>query len=791
MPAHALFPLTLLRTAGLPIAALDRLAGDFSAGTARLDETEALERAAARLLQQALDTALATLPESPGRTRLYNARRVFFQKQKLDAAALPESPALRAAAQAWQQAHENLAAARQAVRDQYDEVLQRAFSALQALAGDGDFQRGLLFASHDLLAQIPDFQHIAPQDFTKKQRQTAYALAQYATRAAAKTSPFSRFTTVSMQAVENQEPVNETPIFDENWPGVKAVVTPNVALLPLLYDVLLRAPSFYRALPLRLNPCVTGLPADGVLRWLYFDGVDESFQEMPASPSVSFIVKTLLDHDGSLAFRALLARLDETLEAPPEAREGFLLELAAIGLLEWQLPERGLSPGWCGGLYQFLGFLPDAEPVVVEAAALLQWLRTAARTLPFQSVEEAHATQRETAGQVRSFLEKYGRRDPGISPEQIFYEDVETSVEAAVPPGVLRALTDRLADCWQEKSVHAQPAAKIALLTFFREKYADAPPPDFPAFCQQFLREGRNDLKHPKISPVELPRFSGKMGALLQIFQENGQWRAAVNALFPGGGKLFARWLHLFSASVREDLQAWWFNPQFPISNFQFPSQGWHNANFQPELGLAGLAVPGGRTAARRELLLGALTVRAGAAGLQLVDPANGQPLLLTDLGLEAPESRPPAMQVLWQLGVPHVSLEALAPGDADWRAGGPGWRFCPRREAGPLVLARASWQVWPAQLWPDLPADDCAAFLTLREKMAELRLPRRFFARFGAEKPRYFDQNSPLLMQLFVKHVRRQDTWILLTEMLPAPEQCFVQRDSTVRAAEFVVEWA
>lgn len=788
MPAHALFPLTLLRTAGLPIGTLDQLAVDFSAETQGLRDAETAARRDAGALQKALDEALIRLPDSPARTRLYNARRLFFQKQKLDAAALPQSPALQTAAQNWQNARKSLAEARQNFRDAYDAALQSTFSALQALAGDEGFQRGLLFASHDLLAQIADFQNIAPRDFTKKQRQTAFSLLQYLTRAAAKTSPFSRFTTVSLQAVDNPDSGGEQPDFGDGWRGSKAVVTPNVALAPLLYDALLQAPSFYRALAVRLNPCILQAPADGPLRWLYFDGADESFQEMPPAPAVVFVVQTLLDHARQLPFRALLAQLDKAIDAPAEAREGFLLELLEVGLLEWQLPERGLSPGWCGSLFQFLGFLPDAEPVVVEAAALLQWLRGAARVLPFQPLAEARATQREAAGQVRIFLEKYGVAAPGIPPEQLFYEDVEMPVEAALPPGALRALADRLADCWQQKPRRPQPAATSALLRFFREKFADSPPPDFLAFCREFIQEGQYDAAKQTITPTGLPHFSEKIGALVQIFSENGQWRAAVNALFPGGGKLFARWLHLFPASAREALQTWFEAGH--QSSVAFPWQGWHNANFQPDLGEVALATPGGRTAAKREILLGGLSVSIDEAGPRLIDRAHGDALPLTDLGLEAPETRPPVMRLLGQLGVPQVSLEALAPGDADWQTGGEGWRFQPRQELGPLVLARAAWQIQPAQIWPELPGDDFEAFLIFRKKIAEIGLPRRFFARFGAEKPRYFDQDSPLLVQLFFKFTRRHDAWILLTEMLPAPAQCFVRQDGLACAAEWVLEW-
>lgn len=782
MPARTVFPLMLIRTAGLPSAWLDLLQSDWQAHEAALDAARASHAAARAALQTAFNVAFQALPESPLRTAVYNARRDFFQRQKLPAGKIEglelthdhllEMQALRLAVEVLATAEQTLQEAGDAYRAHYQAVLESGWENLQRLAREPEFQRALLFASHTLLAQLPAFDQTPVSGFAKKERQTAASLAQYLTRAAAKTTPFSRFTTVSVQRWEEQAP-------DLFFPETKAAVTPNVALLPALYDVLLDEPVFYRALSVGLNPCITETQSD-TYTWIYFDGTHESFQQMPASPAVRFVVEVLLAQQRQLPFPALLSSFAESADATREASERFLLDLLDVGLLEWKLPERGLSPGWCGGLYQFLGFLPG-EPAIVDTAALLQWLRTTARTLPFQPVEAAREAQTAALQAVQRFFEKYGRPVPAIPVEQLFYEDVERPARANVPPEVIRSLADALADCWLAQKRQVTPQAKAQMLYFAQAEWPDADAVDFMVFCKKLLQ---NDTLGAVMTTVETSPARRKIGVLMQVFQEAGAWKAVINGLFPGGGKLFARWLHLFPADFTHKLRDW----HAESAALAFPWQGWDNANFQPESGTKQLAVPGARMAGAEAVLLGNVALRATAFQLELIDKRSGAAFELTDLGLEAPDSRPPAMRTLWHLGVPNVSLESLLPMETvGWQSKGQGWRFRPRIEQGPLVLRRALWEVSAGFGVSWLRDDEQDSFQAMRAGLKEMGVPSRFFARRRREKPQYFDQDSPVLMLLLAKTLRTASP-VYFSEMLPLPEQALVENDGP-RVAEFVLE--
>lgn len=788
MPARTVSPLQLTRSAGLPFARLSALAADLRPTEQVVQHSRQSWSDRTIEVQAAFDALLAALPLSPLRTAVYRARRDFFQRRRLPDTrfwdGMPAAAALSEALEHYRASEQALRAAEAAWEQQYAEAVHGGYAMLQAIAREPEFQRALLFASHSLLEQLPRFAETPVRDFTKKERQIALAVLQYATRMATKTAPLSRFARVSISVSAASEP-DEAPDFG------KAVTTPNVALLEALYALLLRHPVFYRSLPLTLNPCIAAAGA-AAYAWVYFDGEQESFQHLEANPALDFLCETLLNNRRQMPFEALLTALAAATEAGRDQAEAWLLELADVGFLEWVLPEPGLSADWCSGLYRYLGFLP-AEPLIVDTAALLQWLRSTARVLPYQSVPEAIAAQRATAEQVRGYFERWSAPTPPIPPEQLFYEDVEVPDVAQVVP---KSVLDQLADAWRERSDLPLPAARAAFAGFVRETVRPGQPVAFLELARAFLEQqrsgnlARNALGHgderqaSRSTRVGLP--PEQVGALVQVFEQQGKPMAVVNALYPGGGKLFARWLHLFSPNVLRAWRAWANSRPGTAALAAFPWQGYFNANLQPALTDNALAVPGGRMrppAGRQHFLLGNLEVAVEDDRAVLRDRASGRSLVLTDLGLEAAETRPPVMRLLGQIGVPYVSREALLPESCTWQPLREGVAVRPRCCRGTLVLARATWSVEAAvwETWVPLPPTSSASdYRRLRDVLTGLEVPRHFWAHSGAEEPQAFDRDSPLSMLLFQKILRQGAGPWYLTEMLPVP---------TDRATEAVVE--
>ena len=791
-----IFPMTLIRSGGLPLGIWTLLPCGIPDWAALLK----FEQTATAQLLQAFDEAISNVPDSALRTAVYNARKDFFQRRKLPSvnfesnlrseknlAQLFDSLAFWHKIQQEKKAAENL----------FEQNLAANYNALQTISHHETLQRALLFASHDLLAALPVFAEKSVEKFDKKDRRTAFSLLQYLTRAIFKTSPLGRFTTVQVHRLNATQAPSEGV---GDWFEAKPLVTPNVALLPSIYEVLLREPAFFQSLNVLLNPCI--IQSSAIMKgasWLYFDGVQEAFQRIDPDPVADLVVKALFEHQRIMPFQTLIKFLGNEVDASPEALTALLIRLIDIGLLEWQLPERGLSPSWCGGLYNYLGYLPSSA-VLTEAAYLLQWLRTGARTMSFQTIIEAQNLQRETHIAVKSFLEKHAGEMPPISPEQIFFEDVAQDHPVNLPAGVIEKLVGQLADCWQQKDFHAQPPFRTRIQRFAADFLAAGKTIDFLDFSKRFLEAGGATTKDeaatsgtempPPLQPAVYPRHKGKVGALLQIFKENGEYKAVVNAMFPGGGKLFARWLPLFSADVSAQIKNW--QTEDAVETLAFSWQGWSNANFQPILSKISLAVPDARVGhlpGGREILLADLTVRKDAFGFpQLIDKQSNKQILFTDLGLEAPETRPPVMQVLWHLGVPFVSSESLLPERFGTELVA-GIRHRHRLAFESLVLVRAAWEL-PPEAWGTLFVEGKSQAERIGLGVATLKywgIPRQFFGRFTMrrEKPQFYDLDSPISMLLLEKNLRGGSGNLHLTEMLPRPEHWLGDR-----VGEFVVEF-
>jgi hypothetical protein len=333
---------------------------------------------------------------------------------------------------------------------------------------------------------------------------------------------------------------------------------------------------------------------------------------------------------------------------------------------------------------------------------------------------------------------------------------VTQPAEFDVPADFIRTACQSLMDFQHQRPQHRLPTLKASLHQAAAQLLQPGESMDFLAFCRAFLSNPRTD------TVVTAPANTGKIGLVAQFFQEDGQWRAVLNGLYPGGGKLFARWLHLFPDYVRERVGDW-LNVGDPIA---FPWQGWSNVNFQPVKTKKGLQVPGGRQGSAASISLGAIKVRQDAGGPVLA--RDGQILNMTDLGLEAPSTRPPVMQILWSLGVPYVSVDTFWPEGRVRQPMSDHWHYLPRVEQGVWVLARAAWEMDGdlASRLSALPEVDF--YLEASAAMDKAAVPKRFFARIKGQKPQYVDREDALSMQSFRKMLQANDQNCLLEELLP-----------------------
>lgn len=783
----SIFPLLLVRSAGLPLQwpfcpneEMILLHRSFAEATDQLQSAAAFVHS---VFEQEKDILLqdARLQKTMTNTRRRLRQETFDKSFVADPYLREKRPDL---ARMFDDLNEKISNKQFIVNQLQEKFAALVLAEREALiqyAGHETIQRSLLFTSHSLLSELPELAGSNPENWHKKERRTALSLFHYFARAATKTTPLSRLATVHLQYLDRAtaETDEQTPVFSTN----KHIATPNVALLPGLYEVLLREPAFFNTLGIRLNP---GLQStDNAFEWLHHEGTQERFQRHGATTALQSISAFFEQQQQDIRFFDLTTALAKEAQDSQEDINRYVLQLIDHGFIEWVWPEKGFSPGWCGSLYNYLGFLP-ASAVLTDAAYLLQWLRTAARSISFQSVSEARETQNEALVECCTFFERYGGVCPITLPEHVFYEDVEAPAQSYLPVEVVQKVTHDLSKAIKNAVPYSITGLRAALILFGRQTLQTGESMPFLSFCRLFLEQKE---RSQSAEVIENKISLEKIGALVQFYKTaSGEYRAVLNALYPGGGKMMARWLHLFPAAAREQLQDWW-----PAETLAFPWQDWNNANFQPVFAPEALAVPGGRVGAAHNLAMSDLLVFRDADGLQLREKTHKRQIVFSDLGLEAPNGRPPVVQILWHLGVPFVSAGIFSQ-NADWTILQNGVIWRKRIEYQSLVLERAAWRVAPnicknRFIEPSLEAFE--QFISTRNILSEWDVPRYFFAGFSNEKTHFFDQNSPLMMQDFIKMLHQQvDEDLCLSEMLPAPEQWIAEVEGSKRAAEWVLEW-
>lgn len=654
----------------------------------------------------------------------------------------------------------------QASAAEWQAAFAHNIEALQARSKDEALQRALLFSSHDLLERLPIFQTSDPRQLNKSGRKIALSLWQYTARAAAKTTPLSRFALVSFLNT-----AAESPDLPDFLLETKAVLSPNSALLPAFYAVLLQRPDFRKALKVQLNPALQ--LKDGQLQWWQYQMAEETECLRAAEAKPVYLALIQLLNKGAISYADLLQALESWTELPRTEIEAWAEQLFEQGMLEWVWPVRGLESGWAGALYQLMGRI-QGDPLFDATAFCLQWLRGAARTIGFQPIEEAIQTQRNVQAECARYFEQQGMEGPPIPATQVLLEDAERPTALPVPKEMLQQWAADLRKIW-EKGVQKHPSGELQQVHVFSKAAALLQNGDnmpFPDFARAVL-----EMPHGEPGHVQPPPYRGPIGALLQIFQaESGQYKAVVNGLFAGGGKMFARWLHLGSGDALEQLRAHWaqFKEQDKQSIWcQFPFQSWSNANLQPALAQVALAVPGGRFANMPDSIrIADLQVCRENDFIFLKSSQSGKMVRTLELGLESIHEKTPIMQILWWLSHPYVSLRQCLE-DLPIQAISEGVIHIPRVERENLVLRRAEWNIETRVFKSWLRNSPEATYNSIHTAFDALQISSHFFAATEGERPQYFCRHIPLSMLLLEKMLRNTtSTRLIITEMLPAPEQ-------------------
>lgn len=327
-------------------------------------------------------------------------------------------------------------------------------------------------------------------------------------------------------------------------------------------------------------------------------------------------------------------------------------------------------------------------------------------------------------------------------------------------------------------------------------------------------------------------------GCFVQFFTERDPdgketLKGVSNATFPGFGKMFSRFLHIFDDTVTEDMRAW--NRSLLTENRIFledSDASFFNANLHPPLLPHEIHMPNGQNTLppEQQIPITELKVKVDDTGgrLQLLHEPTKKRVYVFDLGFQGHKGRSQLFQLLEKFtkaeylfaqplvnAVNSLRSPSGRPGGSDTEKKEPEKKE-PKINVLPrvvyedrIVLQRKSWFV-PEELLPlrEPGETDWAWFYRVNEWRKQQGMPDDVFIfvvdRFGGAnrepkpnkrvspddyKPQYISFKNPFLINLLEKAMNRVPGTLKIAEMMPNPSQLPNIGDNRY-VMEFVLQW-
>lgn len=345
----------LVRIAGLSFNTLDGLNLDKTVCLIQeIVEKEGKMAEAAPLLADELHGIVQAAGENRDLSRRsLNLRRDIFNKRNLkrgdfDAIGHLLSNELHSRMEEQFSLEGELASLRVELSRVLDRERRDARKSLRKTLDSHNFKAGLLLGSETLYDSLSQYlRRQSPDDENWEGEELGFI--KYLTRAAAKTSPFSSFTSLAMLSHSKNLKNTRARVL----PARKSFTRLNNRILKVYLNVLFQYYPFYRHVRLRLNYTVYNDPN----RYTFILNTNinnsEAFQAVPKQPILEYIFK-LFEKRASVKYCDLITHLENIVSSSAADLQGFVDSLLACGFLEYEPVVSGMDPDWCGALISFL-----------------------------------------------------------------------------------------------------------------------------------------------------------------------------------------------------------------------------------------------------------------------------------------------------------------------------------------------------------------------------------------------------------------------------------------------------
>ncbi len=704
-----------------------------------------------------------------------------------------------------------------------EELFQYSF--LKDFFQDQNILKGLLQSSHSLYHQSKKLESKSPEFFRKKERQTLRALAQYFYRIGTKTSPFSHFTTLDLLSEkdgffksENLEPENSFFQF-------------NNFILVEMKELLLKEPTFFRQLQLKINPTIS--VNNDAFHFIINSKNVETIQQIESSIILEELSQNILSKEG-VTLKIAVAQLLELVEADEESIENYLLELIELGFIEWHWNFSGLSFDWEDKLLAFISSMDNFTKKN-------DWSICLERMVQFKTQLDFidHEVRYDFQKHLINDLNELGLKN--MIPELMFFEDVQKSTAVQLPkkeitpiiqsldsllrmiePLMENEFKNRILNCW---NLNFKNKKAVPIIYFYKKFYQT--PFDNSTFTNnqngvllekiklKIKEKGEIDKKGnlhfrtedlKNIFSEENKSSSSQYSGLFQFYKNEGKINAVINGLTPGYGKLFGRFLPLFDEGITILLQKWNFellNDELWLENVDASI---FNANLHPSLLDFEIRNSNSQNnlPIENQIPINELEVTwdDDIKAPVLVFSKFNEKVSILDFGFEHPGNRSPMFQLLNGFGIPHATYRYFTklvnevffdkkPNEIN--------SFRRIVIDDHLVLQRQYSEVLNS-FFPKKEKGESSStyFLKIQKWKMENKIPQFIFIQSMQDadnstsnlsrdffKPQFIDLNSPIAIVLLQKVLERHSGEIRMVEMLPNGDKMIGES-----VAEFAIQW-
>lgn len=264
----------------------------------------------------------------------------------------------------WLTNHLHLLDMKLIIHEQFDNLYlseqSRVHRQLLLLSKEESFQKGLILSSESLFSTLKH-RGLKIDDYRKKDKTLDNGLIKYISRYYTKTTPYSTFTNLSIDAFVDLDQSKSVSISQFKDNQMISHVRLNGYLLQMLFDYFVAIWDICGNISVRLNPTIKFNDGD-VIFLVNFNNV-ESFQQLSFDSALNLIHSMLIMYEGGVQLNKFLQVLFDLhlISASHDELKVFILSLIDTGFIEFIWPASGIDPLWTIKVVDFLEKCEESE----------------------------------------------------------------------------------------------------------------------------------------------------------------------------------------------------------------------------------------------------------------------------------------------------------------------------------------------------------------------------------------------------------------------------------------------